>query len=74
MRITATGSVGRVIPGCEVKIAEDGDPACGGNVMRLDITTMKKRRKRQWPAAGSIQRPWKISEDGYLFSYTAIRI
>jgi len=62
------GTVGRAIPGCEVKLAEDGEVVCrGGNVFRGylndPVKTADALDADGWLHSGDIG---EIDDDGYL--------
>ena len=62
------GTVGRAIPGCEVKLAEDGEVICrGGNVFRGYLSDPAKTADALdaagWLHSGDIG---EMDEDGYL--------
>ena len=62
------GTVGRAIPGCEVKLAEDGEVICrGGNVFRGYLSDPSKTADALdaagWLHSGDIG---EMDEDGYL--------
>jgi long-chain acyl-CoA synthetase len=62
------GTVGRAIPGCEVKLAEDGEAICrGGNVFRGylndPVKTADALDADGWLHSGDIG---EIDDDGYL--------
>src|SRR5262249_58959552 len=62
------GTVGRAIPGCEVKLAEDGEVICrGGNVFRGYLSDPAKTADALdaagWLHSGDIG---EMDDDGYL--------
>jgi long-chain acyl-CoA synthetase len=62
------GTVGRAIPGCEVKLAEDGEVICrGGNVFRGYLNDPEKTAQAldddRWLHSGDIG---EFDDDGYL--------
>src|SRR6266576_5245846 len=62
------GTVGRAIPGCEVKLAEDGEVICrGGNVFRGYLNDPAKTAEALdadgWLRSGDIG---EFDDDGYL--------
>ena len=66
--IVKAGSVGKAIPGCEVRLADDGEVICrGGNVfqgyLKEDAKTAEALDSEQWLHSGDIG---EIDADGYL--------
>jgi len=66
--IVKAGSVGKAIPGCEVRLADDGEVICrGGNVfqgyLKEDSKTAEALDSGQWLHSGDID---EIDADGYL--------
>ncbi len=62
------GSVGQAIPGCEVRLAEDGEVICrGGNVFHGYLKNAEKTAEalddQEWLHSGDIG---EIDEDGYF--------
>jgi long-chain acyl-CoA synthetase len=66
--VVKAGSVGQAVPGCEVRLAEDGEVICrGGNVfqgyLKEDAKTAEALDSDQWLHSGDIG---EFDADGYL--------